>query len=269
MKNLRCQKRQRIIKRSKDGGAKEKYRCVNNTSEKYRHDVTESICKNCTLRRPLLKLIATCKECAPSAAIWPEPSYQDTNIVYSSQEGAEQPPIPEGYVRKADGWQFESKWGKCPYRQFTNQRAPKGNLQVQAHCDAQYEHVVSYEDCKKCLTAIVEIGGNLDEQFVKDSIPLPEAIKKRLGKKGIPTLPGVSESLDTYWKAVKRWIAGGRPVRGPEEVKQIHKDFCAPCDWYDAESQRCKGCGCVVKPQGVALLNKIKMQTEHCPRNFW
>ena len=269
MKNLRCQKRQRIVMRSKAGNKKEKYCCANGMTDNYRHDVVKSICESCTLRRPSLELAATCKECAPNTTIWLEPYYYNTDIVYPFQDEVEQPPVPEGYERKINSWQFESKWKKCPYRQFMNQRTPRGNLQIQAYCDAQYNHAVSHRDCEKCFADITEIGGNLDKQVVEDNIPIPEAIKKRVDKKGIPTLPGVEELLDTYWKAVKRWIAAGRPVRRDGEVQRIHKEFCAPCDWYDSKSQRCKGCGCIVKPQGIALLNKIKMQTEHCPRSFW
>ncbi len=269
MKSLHCQKRQRIVIRGKNGSTREKYRCANGVTENYRHDVSEITCESCVLRRPLLKPAATCKECAPSTTTWPEPYYHEADIVYPFQENIEQPPIPEGYNRKTSGWQFESKWEKCPYRQFINQRTPKGDLQIQAYCDAQYNHAVSYKDCKKCLTDMGEVGGNLDAKFIEANVSVPAAIKRRTGKKGIPSLPGTGELLDTYWKAVKRWVVAGRPIRDAETVRQIHEDFCSTCDWHDPESKRCKGCGCVVKPEGIALLNKIKMQTEHCPRSFW
>lgn len=269
MKNLCCQKRRRIVKRDKNGGTQEKYRCANGITENYRHDVTESTCGNCVLRRSLTKSVATCKECAPNTAIWPEPHYQGTDIVYLFQRDTEQPPIPEGYKRKANGWQFESKWGKCSYRHFMNQRTPRGDLQIRAYCDAQNNHTVSFKDCEKCSTDIGEIGGNLDIKFIEANSFIPVAIKKRMEKSGIPTLPGIGELLNTYRKAVKRWVAAGRPVREAIKVQQIHKEFCSSCDWHDPESKRCKGCGCVVKPEGMALLNKIKMKTEHCPRNFW
>jgi hypothetical protein len=85
----------------------------------------------------------------------------------------------------------------------------------------------------------------------------------------VPEIPGIGQQLATYWKALKKWIAAGRPERSDAEVEQIHAQHCSKCDWYDAESKRCKGCGCKVKAAGAAMMNKIKMATEHCPRNFW
>lgn len=84
----------------------------------------------------------------------------------------------------------------------------------------------------------------------------------------VPNFPSNSKLITNYGKAVKRWIVAGRPTRSKEEVKRIY-DLCASCNWFDSESQRCKGCGCNVKPKGLAIFNKIKMLTEHCPRRLW
>lgn len=126
-----------------------------------------------------------------------------------------------------------------------NIRAPKGDLQIRAVCDARGNAEVSFDDCNKCLSAIKQVGGEA------------------------PKSPGVVELATTYFGAVKRWIAAGRPTRDATEVGKIHSDFCVPCNWYDSQTRRCKGCGCQVKAKGMAMLNKIKMETEHCPKNLW
>jgi hypothetical protein len=244
MENLQCQKRRHIIIRNKDGSRQKMHRCANGASKNYKNKIDEIVCKSCTLRQPLLKLASTCKECASHSAVWPEPSYYNMDIVYPPQDKVDPPPLPEGYKRK-DTWQFECNWGKCLYRQFMNQRSPKGNLQIQAFCTAQKNRAISYTECEKCLLDTTKISGN------------------------IPTLPGAAKLLGTYWEAVKRWISAGRPVREDAEVQKIHEEFCVSCSWHDSESQRCKGCGCIVKPAGAALFNKVKMKTERCPRNFW
>ena len=72
-----------------------------------------------------------------------------------------------------------------------------------------------------------------------------------------------------YKEAVKRWIKKGRPVRTKEEVDHILEEHCKKCDWYDPEKKTCGDCGCKVTNSGVAVLNKIKMATESCPRDKW
>jgi len=248
MKNLPCQKRRHIVKISSDGSKGKVYRCANSAAIFYNKDVSKAVCVACSLRRPLIRPV-TCKELPPNKAIWPEPHFdQDHNLIYSLVNRTERPPCPQGYIRKDNGWKFKSIWKPCPFRQFMNVRTPKGNLQLKTHCTAQKNKLVSYDICKKCLSNI------------KSSVP------KTLS---VPETPGATKLLTNYWKAVKKWIAAGRPTRDIESVQKIHKEFCTPCDWYDSKSQRCKGCGCQVKAKGMALLNKIKMKTEHCPRGYW
>jgi len=71
-----------------------------------------------------------------------------------------------------------------------------------------------------------------------------------------------------YAKALKAWVAAGRPKRSDEEVEQILV-ICQGCDWYDPSQKRCKGCGCKVTKGAWAVLNKAKMATEHCPQGRW
>lgn len=79
--------------------------------------------------------------------------------------------------------------------------------------------------------------------------------------------PPLSLLMWTYKEALLKWQKAGRPKRSQEEVEHIHKTYCKPCEWYDNE--RCKGCGCKVTVGSIAIFNKLKMATEHCPKGNW
>lgn len=94
--------------------------------------------------------------------------------------------------------------------------------------------------------------------------PSPEPMQPEL-----PEPPGLVSRAISYVEAVARWTAAGRPERSDKEVDQIFHRHCKPCGWFDPEKQICRGCGCRVADDGLAVLNKIKMATEHCPREIW
>jgi hypothetical protein len=82
--------------------------------------------------------------------------------------------------------------------------------------------------------------------------------------------PALSMQIWTYKEALIKWNKAGRPTRTQEEVEHIHSTYCASgCEWYDEDAQRCKGCGCAVTVGSLAVFNKIKMGTEHCPKDKW
>ena len=84
----------------------------------------------------------------------------------------------------------------------------------------------------------------------------------------VPLMPTLSTRLTTYTGAVARWVTAGSPKRSDEAVERIYK-ICSggTCDWFEYGS--CRGCGCRVNTSSFALVNKIRMATEHCPRTFW
>ena len=86
---------------------------------------------------------------------------------------------------------------------------------------------------------------------------------------GVPAKPSLAKRILTYTQAVAEWIAAGRPERSDEEVQHIYKEHCEPCSWRKRRSNVCRGCGCRVAAYGMAVTNKIKMATQHCPRNKW
>jgi len=81
-----------------------------------------------------------------------------------------------------------------------------------------------------------------------------------------PDFPPMSMQVWTYKEALIKWNKAGRPTRTQEEVEEIHKTHCEQCDWYEPTQKRCRGCGCKVTVGSIAVLNKLKMKTEHCPK---
>jgi hypothetical protein len=123
-----------------------------------------------------------------------------------------------------------------------------GELILSTHCTAS-NIKITFAECEKCLIDLEQVTPKEESEILE--------------------FPTVGKQIQTYWRALKKWVAAGRPERSNEEVAKIHTNHCSQCDWYDVEAQRCKGCGCKVRPAGVATLNKIKMATEHCPKNLW
>jgi hypothetical protein len=97
-----------------------------------------------------------------------------------------------------------------------------------------------------------------------------ELIQKNLANTDAKSYPAVSLQLWSFKEALIKWNKAGRPTRTQEEVEHIHREFCAvPCEWYDEEAKRCRGCGCKVTTGSIAIFNKVKMATEHCPKDKW
>jgi len=84
-----------------------------------------------------------------------------------------------------------------------------------------------------------------------------------------PTTPGLVQRVLSYAEALAQWTAAGMPERSDKEVERIFTGFCKPCHWFHRRRQICRGCGCRVTDKGFTITNKIKMATEHCPRNLW
>ena len=103
-------------------------------------------------------------------------------------------------------------------------------------------------DCRRCLGLQAEAPAEASEP---------------------PEPPGLVRRAISYTEALARWTAAGRPERPDKEVERIFHQHCKTCRWYDPEKQICRGCGCRVAENGYAVLNKIKMATEDCPRNLW
>jgi hypothetical protein len=175
-----------------------------------------------------------CNQPAPYQPTYIQPTYgPQLEIIY---QPGDVPICPHGYHSDSEKpWTFVSDWIYCPQRIFNNTLNEVGEVVINAVCGLINKQV-SCGDCKTC------------------------------GLK-IPDFPKLSTQLANYGHAVKQWMTAGRPERTDEEVKRIHEEFCIKCDWYD--NQRCRGCGCKVTTSSMAIFNKIKMLTEHCPKQLW
>lgn len=154
-------------------------------------------------------------------------------------------------------------------------RGPSGSKEsfrcINVKCDMMGENVTD-DQCSQCPLAVV---------FKKrpcNKIPEPcddcRKAEKELAKKHkdsikVPEFPAIHLQLISWKEAIRKWREAGKPKRSDEEVKAILETHCKGCSWYDADKRRCKGCGCKVTDGGVAVFNKIRMATEHCPRDFW
>ncbi len=78
-----------------------------------------------------------------------------------------------------------------------------------------------------------------------------------------------TQKVVRYTRALSRWVKAGRPVRDESEIIRIFQSDCRACEDYDKRSSSCKHCGCRVSESTIAPLNKIAMQTEHCPLEKW
>lgn len=129
-------------------------------------------------------------------------------------------------------------------------------------------------ECCRCL------GLPEPEPDPSEPIPLSRPPRPRLHKTTPPPVsvapadpppepPGIVKRAASYAEAVAQWIAFGRPVRSDKDVERIFHQHCKTCNWFDPDKQVCRGCGCRVADNGYAVLNKIKMATENCPRELW
>ncbi len=139
----------------------------------------------------------------------------------------------------ADGRHLLS--GEVLHRICLNQSSPR------------YKRQVTSDDCGRCKGLIQE---EPDE---------PEAIVTDKP----PKTPNLGRRILTYTQAVAEWIAAGKPERTDEEVQRIFKEHCEKCTWRKKRANICRGCGCRVAAYGMAVTNKIKMATQHCPREKW
>jgi hypothetical protein len=143
--------------------------------------------------------------------------------------------------------------------------------EVCAHCPVRvFKHVRPCEQAGQVRPIPPSVEKISDEEFeamIQDS-PLGP-MEPDPDDPDVPDYPKMSLQLWLYKEAVMKWNKAGRPVRTDAEVEEIHKTHCEPCAWYDKEKKRCKGCGCRVSVSSTAVFNKIKMGTEHCPRELW
>lgn len=144
---------------------------------------------------------------------------------------------------------WDKQCGRCASREIINDKI--------SYCK-MYNKIVTLQECKICLTKSIN-------DYEKETGILKNDMILKNDKK----YPSLTTQVNNYRLAITRWIKAGRPKRSDEDIKIIYEKYCKQCNWYDKKSKRCKGCGCRVVPKGLALTNKLKMATEHCPKNLF
>jgi hypothetical protein len=152
---------------------------------------------------------------------------------------------------------------ECSKRQKIVTRST-GNVNYKCLNNNADEHlqIVTEEICAGCPVRVFKNSApkKIPEKLPTSNEDCPDCDKK-------PDWPGLGNLAMAWRAAVNKWKKAGKPIRSKEEVHNIVTDYCKKCDWY--ENNRCRGCGCQVNEWSVAVLNKARMATEHCPKGYW
>jgi len=234
---MRCQKLRTIVRTARDGAKTHLLQCANQQAKTYGKEVPQSTCDGCVLHCPFSKA-AGCH----GKKLKTQPVKDGSEIVYPVAVDVQL----EGYT-KLDDYTYQSDWGECPARAFYNEVSHGGDLIIRAYC-AVTNKVTSFKKCQAC----------------KEGVPPAAAPSKEA-----LNAPSLAARAWSYTKAMGRWLKSGGRVRSKVAVDEIYNNHCKHCDWFDSKEQACRGCGCVVSTNSMAIFNKIKMATEHCPKNLW
>lgn len=233
---VNCTRRQTIVRRNSDGTESIRQKCINGMACTFNTTVTNETCSQCVLAQTR---DCHCHLIPPLHPTFNQPVFDlEKNVCYDTGL----PPCPYGYSATDNPLVFKSTWSDCPYLEFSNELNQDGSLKVVGFCSITNK-ITCPASCKECDGAVSNISPK--------------------------EYPSLATELNTYLYAVKNWIQEGRPTRTDAEVKHLHDQYCSKCDWYDTEQQRCKGCGCKTRAEGAALLNKLRMSTQHCPKQLW
>ena len=148
----------------------------------------------------------------------------------------------------------------CPKRLVGTIKGVATHAQCNDESKDRYRQLVKLRDCQRCVA-----GPEADQLDSSDE----NADTARSAESPVPEPPGLVRRAFSYAEAVAQWTAAGMPERSDKEVERIFNGFCKPCRWFHRRRQICRGCGCRIADKGFAVTNKIKMATEHCPRDLW
>jgi len=131
-----------------------------------------------------------------------------------------------------------------------------------------YRLVVTARSCRLCQTTETNRVKAASADDTNETPP-PSDQNTATAATPPPETPGLVHRTLSYAEALIKWTAAGQPERSDKEVERLFHQHRKTCKWHDPERQICRGCGCRVADAGYAVLNKIKMATEHCPRDLW
>jgi len=94
-------------------------------------------------------------------------------------------------------------------------------------------------------------------------LEVDKEICTRCAKDSKMETPNLMQKAVSYAKAVRRWVAAGKPERTQEEVEAIYEEHCSKCALF--RNGVCNACGCPASTDQPPLRNKLRMATEACP----
>lgn len=99
------------------------------------------------------------------------------------------------------------------------------------------------------------------------SRPVPVVVPEEDVRIALKT-PSLHRRAWNFLKAVTKHAAGGFRHRTQDEVKTIAR-ICRGCELFNGRACTHEKCGCGVGNDERKFLNKLYMETEHCPINKW
>lgn len=113
------------------------------------------------------------------------------------------------------------------------------------------------KNCGKVVTLSTLSQSDLLNLYICTNVPESNIAIEKLGIT-------LADSLH-YAGALMNWTKAGFPERTQEEVEK-YLEICKKCvNYIDG---RCATCRCRVN-SGPAIVNKIRMATENCPKDLW
>lgn len=232
---MKCLKQQQILRRSQDGDS-EYVKCINKASKNFGKEVTEPDCLECPLKQ-LGPCRQDCHVRRREGMEYPEPKVVGGLLLFEKDQGN-----LDGFTKVADN-QYKSDWPDCPMLLTNNSINPDGSLKIVCCCGKDLNER-THAECSKCFSEL-----------------------KIIPEKLLP--PPLFNQVKNYSKAVYKWVASGLESRTDEEVEKIFQEYCSTCEKYDKDKQVCLHCGCKIQTGGIAISNKLKMASEHCPLGKW
>jgi len=152
---------------------------------------------------------------------------------------------------------------RCPVRMVDRKRSCPDRRKQTKKPSASNPNIISTEE-------MLDISDEEVREMIADAgLDMKEFEQEVPAEGEVPNYPPLSMQAWFYKEALIRWHKAGRPKRSDEEVTELLDGHCKTCSWYDPEQKRCKGCGCAISEGSIAIFNKLRMGTEHCPQEKW
>lgn len=143
---------------------------------------------------------------------------------------------------------------QCPVRVIADKQKPKYAKKSQPSLPVVQDS--GYPACEFRINA-----GGL--RCGVTGLGVDQEICNRCAKDSKMETPNLMQKAVSYAKAVRRWVAAGKPERTQEEVEAIYEEHCSKCAMF--QNGVCNSCGCPASTDQPPLRNKLRMATEACP----